>query len=391
MAIDAFLITEKMRVRVLDALKDRNISKMQGQVSEGGYQAALGHYSEVPTPDVLLVEFETTGDELMAELGSLAGVCDPGTRVIVLGVENDVSLYRSLIKMGISDYLALPVTSGQVFEAIYALVADPDAQPSGKVFAFIGAHGGVGSSTVAHNVAWSLTDVRDLDVALLDLDLQFGTAELSFNVEGRQGIYDCLSQTDRLDDQLLDRFMVQYEEHLRILGTSGSLVLPENIDQEALDTLVNIVSRRFPFVVLDVPPRWNDWVRRTVMSADEVILTATPDLVSLRDAQNLLRHINEVRGEERRAKVIINQSGKTKKTELNERDFQDAVGDKPTLTVAYAAILFGTASNNGQPVGEVSSRSKPSASFRKLAEELSGSQKFAKARKKGIRSILSRG
>ena len=166
-----------------------------------------------------------------------------------------------------------------------------------------------------------------MDVALLDLDLQFGTAALSFNVEGRQGIYDCLSQTDRLDDQLLDRFMVQYEEHLRILGTSGSLVLPENIDQEALDALVTIVSRRIPFVVLDVPSRWNAWVHRTVMSADEVILTATPDLVSLRDAQNLLRHINDARGEERRAKVIINQSGKTKKTELNERDFQDAVGD----------------------------------------------------------------
>ena len=391
MAIDAFLTTEKMRDRVLDALKDRNISKMQGQVSEGGYQAALGHYSEVPTPDVLLVEFDTIGDELMAELGSLAGVCDPGTRVIVIGAENDVTLYRSLIKMGISDYLALPVTSGQVFEAIYTLVADPDSQPSGKVFAFIGAHGGVGSSTVAHNVAWSLTEVRNLDVALLDLDLQFGTAALSFNVEGRQGIYDCLSQTDRLDDQLLDRFMVQYEEHLRILGTSGSLVLPENIDQEALDALVTIVSRRFPFVVLDVPSRWNDWVHRTVMSADEVILTATPDLVSLRDAQNLLRHINDARGEERRAKVIINQSGKTKKTELNERDFQDAVGDKPTLTVAYDAILFGTASNNGQPVGEVSSRSKPSVSFRTLAEELSGSQKSSKARKKGIRSLLSRG
>ena len=113
--------------------------------------------------------------------------------------------------------------------------------------------------------------------------------------------------------------------------------------------------------------------------------------MSLRDAQNLLRHINEVRGEERRAKVIINQSGKMKKTELNERDFQDAVGDKPALTVAYDAILFGTASNNGQPVGEVSSRSKPSMSFRKLAEELSGSQKSAKARKKGIRSLLSRG
>ena len=391
MAIDAFIANEETHSRVLDALKDRNVSKMQWHISDGGHAAAVQYYSEVPTPDVLIVEIEASGDELMAGLEALAEVCDPGTRVIVIGSENDVGLYRSLIKMGISDYLAAPVTSGQMFDAIHSLVADPDAQPSGKVFAFIGAHGGVGSSTVAHNVAWSIAEVRDLDVALLDLDLQFGTAALSFNVEARQGIYDCLSQPDRLDEQLLDRFMVPYEAHLKILGTSGSLNLPESLDGEALDQLVTIVSRRFPFVVLDVPPRWNDWVREIATSADEVVLTATPDLVSLRDAQNLLRHINEVRGDDRQAKLIINQLGKTKKTELNERDFEDAIGDKPALTVAYDAILFGTASNNGQPVGEVSGRSKVAISFRQLAETLSGSQKSGKSKKRGLLSILSKG
>jgi len=391
MTIDAFAANAETHSRILDALKDRKISKLQGHISDGGHAAAVLHYSKVSTPDVLIVEIEASSDELMAGLEEIAEVCDAGTRVIVIGSENDVGLYRTLIKMGISDYLAAPVTSGQVYDAIHALVADPDAQPSGKVYAFIGAHGGVGSSTIAHNVAWSIADVRDLDVALLDLDLQFGTAALSFNVEGRQGIYDCLSQPDRLDEQLLDRFMVPYEEHLKILGTSGSLNLPESLNGEALDKLVTIVSRRSPFVVLDVPPRWNDWVREVITSADEVILTATPDLVSLRDAQNLLRHINEVRGDDRQAKLIINQLGKTKKTELNERDFEDAIGDKPTLTVPYDAILFGTASNNGQPIGEVGRRSKVAISFRQLAETLSGSQKSGKSKKKGLLSLLSRG
>ena len=162
MAIDAFIANEETHSRVLDALKDRNVSKMQGHISDGGHAAAVQYYSEVPTPDVLIVEIEASGDELMAGLEALAEVCDPGTRVIVIGSENDVGLYRSLIKMGISDYLAAPVTSGQMFDAIHSLVADPDAQPSGKVFAFIGAHGGVGSSTVAHNVAWSIAPLRTM-------------------------------------------------------------------------------------------------------------------------------------------------------------------------------------------------------------------------------------
>ena len=71
-------------------------------------------------------------------------------------------------------------------------------------------------------------------------------------------------------------------------------------------------------------------MKSAISSADDVIVTATPDLASLRDAQNLLRHINEDRGDERGAKLLLNQMGKTKKTELNERDFEDAIGGKPS-------------------------------------------------------------
>ena len=391
MAIDAFVASEGTEARVLDAFKDRNIANMQGNVAMGGLSAAVDHYTEVPTPNVLIIEFDVPSEEMMEGLEQLAEICDPGTQVVIIGIENDVQLYRKLVKLGISDYLPGPITSNQVFDALYALVSDPDARPSGKVFAFIGAHGGVGSSAAAHNVAWNLAEYREMDVALLDLDLQFGTAALAFNVEARQGVYDCLSQPDRLDEQLLDRFLVPYEDHLKILGTSGSLNLPDVIDEEALDSLTDIVARRFPFVVLDLPSRWCDWVKRSLSSADEVIVTATPDLVSLRDAQNLLRHINEIRGDERAAKLLLNQMGKTKKTELNERDFEEAVGNKPALTVAYDAILFGTASNNGQPVGEVNRKSKVSASFREFTDSLSGSQKSGKSKKKGLLSRKSKG
>ena len=246
MAIDAFVAGEETQAQVLDALKDRNVAKMQGNIALGGLSAAVKHYSEIPTPDVLIIEFDVPADEMMENLEQLSEVCDPGTRVVIIGIENDVQLYRTLTKLGISDYLPGPVTSRQVFDALYALVSDPDAKPSGKVFAFIGAHGGVGSSSVAQNIAWNLAEVRELDVALLDLDLQFGTAALAFNVEARQGIFDCLSQPDRLDEQLLDRFLVPYEDHLKILGTSGSLNLPDVVDGEALDSLVDIVARRFP-------------------------------------------------------------------------------------------------------------------------------------------------
>ena len=94
MAIDAFLATEETRSRILDALKDRNVSRFQGRINIGGCLAAVAHYGDTPTPHVLIVEIPQTGEELFGELEALAKVCDPGTHVIVIGSVNDVALYR---------------------------------------------------------------------------------------------------------------------------------------------------------------------------------------------------------------------------------------------------------------------------------------------------------
>ena len=108
MAIDAFIASEETEARVLDAFKDRNIAKMQGNVAMGVLSAAVDHYSEVPTPNVLIIEFDVPSEEMMEGLEQLAEICDPGTQVVIIGIENDVQLYRKLVKLGISDYLPGP-------------------------------------------------------------------------------------------------------------------------------------------------------------------------------------------------------------------------------------------------------------------------------------------
>ncbi|MDP6067407.1 MAG: CtpF protein, partial [Alphaproteobacteria bacterium] len=175
MVVDAFLLSEEAQARIGDALKDRNIAKFEGHVALGGVVEAVEYYTERPTPDILIVEFEGDGEGIKGGLETLAEVCDSGTRVVAVGAENDVALYRSLLRMGVSDYLTAPVTARQVFDVIHGLVSDPDAQPAGRVLAFVGSRGGVGSSTVAHNTAWSLSDSYDEDVGVVDLDLQYGT------------------------------------------------------------------------------------------------------------------------------------------------------------------------------------------------------------------------
>ena len=122
----------------------------------GGIEAAVAHYLQNPTPNLIIIESSLPRDHILAELDRLAENCDPGTKVLVIGHANDVMLYRELLKRGVSEYLVEPVDPLQLMEAISNLYNNPETEPVGHVYAFIGAKGGVGSSTVCHNAAWTL-------------------------------------------------------------------------------------------------------------------------------------------------------------------------------------------------------------------------------------------
>jgi len=390
MPVDAFLLSDENLSRVGDALRDRSLAKMQGYTATGGLPAAIDYYNERPTPEILMIEFEGAAEDITEGLNDLAEICDPGTRVVVVGSLNDVSLYRNLLRVGISEYLPSPLATRQVVDAIYGMIADPEARARGRVIAVTGVRGGAGGSTTALNLSYALAHEYDVDVAVLDLDLQFGTTALNFNVEARQGIYDCLSQPDRLDDQLLERYVVKYDEHVSVLGATASLNLPADIDREALEKLIETMSQRAAYVILDLPSRWTDWISNTLIMADETLIVANPDLVSLRDVQNWLRHVNEKRGEESRARVVLNRIGQARKTELSEKDFEGATEAPILQSVPYDPVIFATAANNGQPVGQVNAKSKPAISFQELARKVSGRHVTARKKKKGLFSFGSK-
>jgi pilus assembly protein CpaE len=142
----------------------------------------VSFYKENTTPQLIVFETDLSGDTLLEQVGRLAEVCDEGTEVLALGSANDVQTYRSLVSEGVNDYIVGPFNAVQIFNAIEAVVIDPEAPPRGRVIAFVGAKGGTGSSTLAHNVTWSLAQLYEDDVILLDLDLAFGTAGMTFNV-----------------------------------------------------------------------------------------------------------------------------------------------------------------------------------------------------------------
>src|SRR6202022_1348671 len=152
-SVQAFCETVETAAAVQSAGEDRRLAKAHLKIQMGGMAAAIEAYRAAPTPNVIILETEGRSD-ILTGLDQLATVCDSGTRVVVIGRINDVMLYRELVRRGVSDYVLTPVNALDVVRSICGLFSAPEAKAVGRIIAIVGAKGGVGASTIAHNVAW---------------------------------------------------------------------------------------------------------------------------------------------------------------------------------------------------------------------------------------------
>jgi len=371
--------------------EDRRLSKAHLTVHMGGMQAAAEFYQQTATPNLILVETSAVGDDLFSHLARLAEVCDAGTKVVVLGHLNDVAVYREMIRQGVNEYLVTPLSPIQIVEAVSRLYIDPDAPPIGRSIVFMGAKGGTGSSTIAHNVGWCISTRMNEDVIITDMDLAFGTAGLDFNHDPAQGIADALMAPERLDDVLLDRLLVKCSDHLSLFAAPAVLDRDLDMDSESFESVLEIVRETVPCVIVDLPHIWAPWTKKILMSADDIVITATPDLASLRNAKNILDLAKQTRANDSLPHLVINQVGVPKRPEIPVKDFAEAIGIEPTLVLPFNPGLFGSAANNGQMIEELDAKSKATEGLRYLAKQLCGRDAMpVKANKKSFLQRLVR-
>ena len=190
--IQAFCETEQVSQSLEKTALDRRMAKAHVKVHMGGIAAAVDFYGSAPTPNMVVVETSKSGDALIEELGGLANVCDAETKVVVIGTFNDIVMYRDLISKGVSEYLVAPVSMSDIMNVVSGIYVDPESGVLGRTIAFIGAKGGNGSSTIAHNVAWAISSTYQTDVVLADMDMAFGTANINLDQDPSQGMAEAV-------------------------------------------------------------------------------------------------------------------------------------------------------------------------------------------------------
>jgi pilus assembly protein CpaE len=359
------------------AAADRRMKNAHTSVHLGGIMGAFHAFQTQATPNLLIVESRGPRDVILSELAMLAEVCQAETKVVVIGHVNDVLLYRELTQRGISEYLVAPLQQLQFIEAIASLYHNPKAGPVGRALAFVGCKGGVGSSTLAQNVAWAIARNSKTETVIVDLDLAFGTAGLNFNQDIAPGIADILGQPDRVDATLLERMLTKAGDKLSILGGPGGVERDVVIEPAAIESVLSALRASVPCTVLDVPAIWAPWVKYTLLHADQVIITATPELASLRNARNLVDSLKTGRPNDAPPTLILNQAGIPKRPEITAADFSKAVGVPVSTIIPYDAQSFGVAQGNGQTIFEVAPKSKAAGAISGLVQQLVRTEKPA--------------
>jgi pilus assembly protein CpaE len=379
-SIQAFCETAETASAMQAAGDDRRMAKAHLKIQMGGVAAAVEAYRSAPTPNVVVIESESRDEELLAGLDQLAHVCDAGTRVVVIGRANDIMLYRELVRRGISDYLIAPTAVLDVIRAMSALFGAPDAKPVGRTIAVVGAKGGVGASTVAHNIAWSIARDLRLDAVVADLDLPFGTAGLDYNQDPPQGIADAVLSPERIDTAFLDRLLSKCTDHLSLLAAPATLERVYDFGSDAFDTIFDVLRGSVPFIVLDVPHQWSGWTKRTLIAADYILIVAGPDLANLRNAKNIIDVLRAARPNDHRPHYCLNQVGVPKRPEIKAEEFTKALDAEPAAIIGFEPQMFGTAANNGQMIAEISGSHRVAETFRQLAQVVTGRGEVRRSR-----------
>lgn len=388
-SVQAFCETVETAAAVQSAGEDRRLGKAHLKVQMGGMTAAIEAYKASPTPNVIVLESDGRGD-LLGGLDQLAGVCDAGTRVIVIGRINDVSLYRELVRRGVSDYVLAPIMALDVVRSICNLFSAPEAKAVGRILAVVGAKGGVGASTIAHNVAWAVARDLAMDSVVADLDLAFGTAGLDYNQDPPQGIADAVFSPDRVDTAFIDRLLSKCTDHLSLLAAPATLDRVYDFGTEAFDAIFDTLRGSMPCVVLDVPHQWSGWTKRALIGADDILIVAAPDLANLRNTKNLYDLLKAARPNDRPPIYCLNQVGIPKRPEINAAEFAKAMESEPIASIPFDPQVFGAAANNGQMIAEISANHRTTEMFLHIAQRLTGRSETKKPKASLLSPLIAK-
>ena len=341
-------------------------------VHKGGIAEATRLLGEQRSPRLLVVDISGV-DLPLSAVNELAEVCEPGVTVIAVGDRNDVGLFRDLVNNGVSDYLVKPLSPALIQKSLLNVVESAtqgrQSDRRGRLVAVSGARGGVGATMLATGISWSIAHRRRRRVALVDLDLQFGTVALALDLEPSPGLREALEHPGRIDALFVDRAMVRQSDTLYVLSGEESLGDPVIADSSSLDILLKELRNKFHYVVVDLPRQVSPATQHVLQTATSMVLVTDLSLAGMRDT---LRQLSLLPATNAACQLVVvaNRVGEHREGEIARKEFEAAIGRPIDILVPFDARSVAAATNVGRPV--VDGRGKAALAVQQVTERIAG-------------------
>ena len=332
-------------------------------------------------PAVLIVDLREDS-EIPSALAQLKRQ-HPTTGVLVVSANLDPTLMLEAMRAGVNEFVTAPVTVPELQGAIKRLMGTFATTTRGEIFAFIGAKGGVGATTVAVNTATSLARQSPESTLMIDLNAACGDAAVFLGAEPRFSVMDALENVGRLDAAFFSGLVVRTKGGLDLLGAAARPV-SRNFEPSRIRTLLDFASQTYQYTVLDVP-RSDSAALDSLEMVTKIVLVVNQELATVRNATRTAATLKQRYGQARLSVVLARTD---RRAEIGLEDVERTVGVEITHTIPSDYRLALQAMNKGRPIVLEGSNELASA-FKAFARELAGvpestKEKETKARATGL-------
>ena len=321
-------------------------------IRRGNVRTAVATLSNVSTPRSLVIDI-TGEDQPLGLLADLSHVLEPDVQVMIVGDREDVAFYRQVTRtLGATEYLYKPLVPDMVARHFGTQInrqTASNAALGGRLVTVTGVRGGVGATTIAANLAWLLADEGRRHTALLDADLQTGTAALLLGANTTPGLRSALEQPGRVDELFVERVATPLGERLHIIAGEEALTDQPGCAAGAVERLASLLRRRFNIVVADVPFRPAPLSRDLLDLAQQRVLIAPPTLAGVRDTLRMLA-LPSGSAQARRAVVVLNRAGLP--GTLTRKQMEAALGFAVDVVIPDLPRPVGMAERLGDPAAK---------------------------------------
>jgi pilus assembly protein CpaE len=244
-------------------------------------------------------------------------------------------------------------------------------QAGRRIVAVFSPKGGVGTTTIAVNLALAQAQKEPDKVCIIDLDLQFGQVGTHLNLEARQTIVDLVRDESALrESELLRTYATRHDTGLHLLAAPGSPEHAELVTAEHIAKILSIITETYDTIVIDAGSTLDERSMTVFEHASTVVLPVYPEIAALKAVRSLVEYLTDTGSVGAKALFVLNNM--FAKEILRLRDIESALGTKVSADLPYDPFLYLKAVNEGIPVVRGAARTMPAERFQKLATTVFG-------------------